>query len=174
MTAANRQRWKLIALIAVFVAPLATAWVMVEWRLGVPEERTAHGELNPDVPPLAQWPLRDAPHVLEAGDWVMAFDCPPSCDALADQWWRLHRALGREAPRVTRLRIGDAATPLPGEVLGQWQEAPDWQSDGQLWLLDPRGKVVLSYTAGAEPDDVLDDLNRLLRMNPDKPENLEG
>lgn len=174
MTAANRQRWKLIALIAVFAAPLATAWVMVEWRLGIPEERTAHGELNPDVPRLAQWPLRDPVPTPESGDWVMAFDCPSSCDALADQWWRLHRALGREAPRVTRLRIGNAEAPLPGEILGQWQEAPDWQRDGQLWLLDPEGEVVLSYSVGAEPDDVLDDLSRLLRMNPGKPVDVKG
>lgn len=169
MSPLNRQRVKLLAVIALFAVPLLSAWVMVEWRIGIPEERTAHGELHPNVPHFAEWPLSEPRPVLEHGDWVVAFDCPADCDAEADQWWRLHRALGREAPRVTRLRVGGAGEPLPGEVLAQWHAEPEWRHRGQLWLLDPRGDVVLGYAAGVDPQDVLADLNHLLRMNSDQP-----
>ncbi|GGX79662.1 hypothetical protein GCM10007160_03780 [Litchfieldella qijiaojingensis] len=167
MTSAGRQRLKLLALMAVFATPLLVAWVMVEWRVGIPEQRTAHGELEPDIPPLSEWPLREPRPTTEVGDWILAFDCSASCDVLADQWWRLHRAMGREAPRVTRLRIGGSDTPLPGEVLGQWREVPAWQRDGQLWLLDPQGTVVLGYATDVDPGGVLDDINHLLRVNSD-------
>ena len=46
-------RLKLLALFAVFLLPMAVAWGMVEWRLGIPEGRTAHGQLTPEVPALA-------------------------------------------------------------------------------------------------------------------------
>ncbi|WP_245948102.1 hypothetical protein [Billgrantia montanilacus] len=165
---ARRQRFKLLALIAIFAIPVITAWVMVEWRIGIPDQRTAHGELAPEVPTFDHWPIVEPRQALEAGDWILAFDCSSNCEAHADQWWRLHRALGREAPRVSRLRIGGAGPALPGESLGQWEQVPEWQSPGRVWLLDPQGHAVLTYTSEVEPRDVLDDVTHLLRMNPDK------
>ncbi len=165
--AVHHPRFKLLALLAVFVLPLLVAWVMVAWRIGIPEQRTAHGELVPDIPLLAEWPLAEPRAPLEGGDWVLAFDCAGSCEALADQWWRLHRALGSEAHRVTRLRIGGEAQALPGEVVARWSTPPGWRRPDQLWVLDPRGEAVLGYSAGVEPRDVLDDVNKLLRMNPE-------
>lgn len=168
MTTVNLQRLKLLALIAIFAAPLLVAWIMVEWRLGVPEQRTAHGELAPDIPVFQEWPLSGDPD-LGMGGWVMAFDCTHQCEALADQWWRVHRALGREAPRVMRLRIGGSESALPGESVASWKLTPEWRRADHLWVVDPRGKVVLGYEAGVDPGDVLDDINKLLRMNPDDP-----
>ncbi|WP_163557519.1 hypothetical protein [Halomonas sp. NO4] len=164
----RRQRLKLLALIAIFAAPMLVAWGMVEWRVGIPDQRTAHGELTPEVPPLGQWPLTDPSQALPEGDWILAFDCSRACDALADQWWRLHRALGREAPRVSRLRVGGDAAALPGEMVAQWAERPNWLSPGRLWVLDPRGEPVLAYADRVEARDVLDDVNQLLRMNPQR------
>ncbi|MFY0990264.1 hypothetical protein [Halomonas sp. C05BenzN] len=157
-------RLKLLALLAIFVLPLLVAWVMVAWRIGIPEQRTAHGELAPEIPALARWPLAE-PHGPVDG-WVLAFDCSTRCDDLADQWWRLHRALGSEAPRVSRLRIGGAGQALPGEVVVDWSTPPEWRQPGHLWVLDPRGEAVLGYAAGVDARDVLDDVNQLLRMNP--------
>lgn len=159
-------RLKLLALIALFALPLLVAWSMVTWRVGIPEQRTAHGELAPDLPALAAWPLADAPAAELMGDWVLAFDCGERCAALADQWWRLHRALGREAPRVSRLRVGGEVRALPGETVAYWTERPAWHGSDRLWVLDPQGLPVLAYGPEASPREVLDDVNRLLRMNP--------
>ncbi|WP_301271057.1 hypothetical protein [Halomonas sp. Y3] len=160
-------RLKVLALIALFALPLLVAWSMITFRVGIPEQRTAHGELAPDLPELPAWPLAGAPAAELRGDWVLAFDCGEGCEALADQWWRLHRALGREAPRVSRLRVGGEAPALPGERVVAWTERPAWHGPDRLWVLDPQGLPVLAYGPEASPRDVLDDVNRLLRMNPE-------
>lgn len=163
----TRQRLKLLALIALFAGPMLLAWVMVEWRVGIPEERAAHGQLMPSLPPLAQWPLKEPRPAFEPGDWVLAYECGDSdCDMAADRWWRLHRALGKDATRVIRLRLGASReATLPGEIASQWRQRPDWSSAGESWFIDPQGRVVLAYEDGQQPDGVLDDIKRLLKMN---------
>ncbi|TLF53280.1 hypothetical protein FEI13_01400 [Halomonas urmiana] len=168
MTHAGRQRLKLLAFFAIFTLPVAVAWGMVEWRIGIPDGRTAHGELQPSLPLLAQWPLTAVEKDGE-GDWLLAFDCPEVCAERADRWWRLHRALGREADRVSRLRIGGGGEPMPGAALAQWTASPEWRADHRLWILDPEGRPVLGYGPEVAASDVLADLRRLLRMNPEPP-----
>ncbi|SDK95503.1 hypothetical protein SAMN05661010_00594 [Modicisalibacter muralis] len=164
----TRQRLKLLALIALFAGPMLVAWIMVEWRVGIPDERVAHGELMPSLPPLAQWPLEKPNPVVESDDWVLAYACDgDDCEVVADRWWRLHRALGKDATRVIRLRLGAREAPLPGEVAGPWLQRPDWSDEGELWFIDPEGRVVLAYEAGQKADGVLDDVKRLLKMNPE-------
>lgn len=171
MTHLNRQRLKLLSLIAIFAVPLLVAWAMVEWRVGIPDARTAHGELKPEVPPLSAWPLEGEMPPSVADGWLLAFDCTLDCDQMADQWWRLHRALGKEATRVRRLRIDELAQgevePLPGETRLRWSLEPVWQVPGHVWIVSPQGQAVLGYRAGVDPYDVLDDLKQLLRMNPE-------
>ncbi|WP_228716789.1 hypothetical protein [Billgrantia pellis] len=163
----RHQRLKLLALIAVFALPMVSAWVMLHWRIGIPDQHTAHGELAPSVPALEEWPLVDQQASFDGGDWVLAFDCTRDCEAQADRWWRLHRALGREAPRVTRLRIGGSPASQPGESVTQWREAPAWQEAGAVWLIDPQGRVVLRYAGNVSERDVMDDLSHLLKRIPD-------
>ncbi|GHC27320.1 hypothetical protein [Aidingimonas halophila] len=168
MTYLARQRCKLLALIGVFAAPLLAAWVMVELRIGIPDSKTAHGQLEPDHPVFEEWPVSSV--TLNGEDWMLVFDCSIDCSQQADRWWRLHRALGREAPRVSRLRIGgDAGEALPGEQRAQWTRTPEWHSEGQVWVLDPEGKPVLSYSSDVSTEDVLDDIQLLLETNPEPP-----
>lgn len=162
-------RLKLAALLLFLSLPVLVATLMALWRIGIPEGRTAHGELAPGVPVLAEWPLTVPMAPVVAGDWVLAFDCGERCGALGDQWWRLHRALGSEAPRVSRLRVGGVDDALPGAVVGQWAERPAWLESERLWVIDPRGQVVLGYEAEVDPYAVKADLERLLRMNPEAP-----
>ncbi|MEQ6889053.1 hypothetical protein ABE957_10250 [Halomonas sp. CS7] len=168
MTHTGRQRLKLLALFAIFALPIVLAWGMVQWRLGIPEGRTAHGELAPTLPSLDQWPLT-AVEKDGASDWLLVFDCSEACAERADRWWRLHRALGREADRVSRLRIGGDAEPLPGAAVAEWTDAAEWRSAHRLWILDPEGRAVLGYGPGVSASDVLTDLRRLLRLNPESP-----
>ena len=162
----GRQRLKLLALMGLFVGPLAVAWSMVEWRVGIPSDRVAHGQLMPALPNLSAWPLKGPVPAVGTFDWVLAYDCEVNCPDVADRWWRLHRALGREAPRLTRVRFGGQADALPGEVLSQWHGRPAWSRQAALWLIDPSGRVVLSYRPHHEAVEVLEDLRHLLKMNP--------
>lgn len=166
LTLRRRQQIKLLALIALFAGPLVTAWAMVEWRVGVPADRAAHGKLMPSVPPLDDWPLAEPRPALASQNWRLAYACQAECSEAADRWWRLHRALGREAARLTRLRLGGQQAALPGEVVGHWQEQPAWSNTGSLWLTDPQGRVVLSYGQDQEAAEVLEDIRHLLRVNP--------
>lgn len=161
------QRIKLVLLVGLFAGPLVVAWGMVEWRVGIPDERVAHGRLMPTLPRLEDWPLAMPVATLDPLDWVLAYDCREDCDEMADRWWRLHRALGREAPRLTRLRFGGQSPGLPGEVINQWHPRPAWTRDESLWLIDPEGRVVLGYTSHHGAEEVLEDLQHLLRMNPE-------
>ena len=177
MTTMGWQRLKLVALIAIFVMPMALAWGMVEFRIGIPDNRTAHGALDADVPPLSRWPAlertdiasRDRGGEVAAHAWTLAYDCGDSCAEDADRWWRLHRALGKDAHRLSRVRVGGDAAALPGESLMTWTESPEWASQGQAWLLDPQGWVAVAYPAGVETRAVMDDIEHLFKRNPEPP-----
>ncbi|WP_048306618.1 hypothetical protein [Halomonas sp. PR-M31] len=165
-----RQKIKLTALIILFAGPVITAWAMVEWRLGIPDERVAHGQLMPELPALPEWPLKKTSSALDDGDqddWILAYDCRDECADVADHLWRLHRALGREAPRVSRLRLGGQAQPLPGEQVAQWRTQPAWSDGKSVWLIDFEGRVVVRYDQQDDPREILKDIRRLLRMNPE-------
>ena len=164
-----KARIQLILLILVLGAPMPMAWAMLHWQIGIPDSDVAKGELHHQIPPLAEWPLD-----WQANDrWLLVWSAPDvcgaDCQAQADQWWRMHRALGRQAIRVERLRLsGQDQDVLPGETQLLWQDLrPDWVDDFQVWLVDPQGIVVTRYNAFAEVRDVHKDLERLLKRNPE-------
>ncbi|TVP51386.1 MAG: hypothetical protein EA345_02720 [Halomonas sp.] len=161
----QRQRLKLVMIFAVFTLPMVAAWGMVQWGVGIPDRHTAHGEVGVQLPSLHEWPLTVN---ADNGDdtWTLAFDCSLQCEQRMDEFWRLHRALGREAPRLTRLRIGGESEALPGEVASQWREEPTWQKANNAWLLDPLGRPALSFDANVPTTDVLDDIRHLFKVNP--------
>lgn len=161
----RRQRLKLILIFVIFAAPMVAAWGMVELRIGVPDRHTAHGDVDLTLPMLSEWPLT-ASAVNSEEEWVLAFDCTQQCNQRMDEFWRLHRALGREAPRLKRLRIGGEKQPLPGEMTSEWQQLPLWREENAVWLLDPMGRPALAFSANVAAKDVLDDIRHLLKVNP--------
>ena len=160
----RRQRLKLLFIFVIFAAPMITAWGMVELRIGLPERHTAHGDIDPPLPMLDEWPL--IPHVdSRQGEWTLAFDCSRACAQRKDELWRLHRALGRDAPRLRRLRIGGDSQPLPGELTSEWARMPLWQKENVVWLLDPAGRPALAYNHAAKTKDILEDIQHLFEVN---------
>lgn len=162
-----KNRIKLALLMLLLALPVLVSGSMHAFRVGIPEQQVARGELLPGLPPLMEWPLDWQP----SGEWWLVWvaddPCLADCQQLADRWWRVHRALGREADRVYRLRAGDVAgAALPGERVMDWQQSrPDWAAPGQTWLVDPEGRVVLAYDASTPSRDLHRDLMRLLRIN---------
>ncbi|MGM0857290.1 MAG: hypothetical protein ACQEW0_09400 [Pseudomonadota bacterium] len=169
MTVVNqmaRQRIKLLLIFIIFAAPIVTAWGMVEWRVGVPEETTAHGSPADQVPRFELWPIAtmsDAPRSEER--WILAFDCSLQCEERRDLLWRMHRALGRDANRLTRMSIGGEGDPLPGEQLAEWRETPRWRQANSVWLIDPEGRPALSFSASVPAAEILDDTQHLFKVN---------
>lgn len=164
----NRQRIKLLLIFIIFSAPIITAWGMVEWRIGVPDQITAHGSPAEQLPLLEHWPVET---VSKAGagigdeQWTLAFDCSVQCAKRRDVLWRMHRALGRDAHRLTRLNIGGGGEALPGEQLARWHEMPAWRQTNSVWLIDSQGRPALSFPASVPVADILDDTQHLFKVN---------
>lgn len=161
----RRQRLKLMLIFAIFSAPMIAAWGMVELRIGIPERHTAHGDVDLTLPMLDEWPLTTVAENNE-DEWILAFDCTQKCQARQDELWRLHRALGREAPRLKRLRIGGSPELLPGEMASEWQRLPTWHKENSVWLLDPLGRPALAFDQNVATKYVLDDIQHLFKVNP--------
>ncbi|WP_404345635.1 hypothetical protein LG331_07600 [Vreelandella aquamarina] len=157
-------RLKVALLFAIFAAPIVTAWGMVTWDVGIPRDHTAHGNITLEVPPLQDWPLMASIDASE--QWTLVFECHVRCEEQQDELWRLHRALGREATRLQRLRIGGGDATLPGETKTVWQSTPAWRNTNDVWLFDPMGRPALAFSADVSAADILDDIRHLFKVNP--------
>ncbi|SDN13469.1 hypothetical protein [Vreelandella arcis] len=166
LNSVNRQRFKLMLLFIIFAAPILTAWGMVEWRVGVPQQSTANGSPAQQLPRLEHWPIAEVPEA-EATDarWTLVFDCSVECIERQDVLWRMHRALGRDAIRLIRLRIGGEGKTLPGEQLTRWHESPSWRQTNGAWLIDPQGRPALSFSSSVSAEKMLDDIQHLFKVN---------
>ncbi|MFK4015073.1 hypothetical protein [Cobetia marina] len=197
MTHVMRQRLKLVALLGLLSAPLPLAWAMLSVQVGIPEGRVANGALLPDVMPLQDWsleylvsasaprqpeddsgmPPRAAQGADEQRFWLSWPEPSRSelATAQAERWWRLHRALGKEAPRLGRLVVAEQSfqhPQVPGEqrALGHWPSANGAGASPQpLRLIDPQGRVVVAYGPEITPQAVMKDVRRLLKRNPAAP-----
>ncbi|MFN3881615.1 MAG: hypothetical protein ACK4L8_09330 [Nitrincola lacisaponensis] len=164
-----KSRIQLLLLIMILGAPMPVAWAMLHWQVGIPEGHVARGELQHNLPPLSEWPLQEHP----GGHWLLIWSAPAVCDvtcqAEADRWWRMHRAMGRQAARVERVRLSEQEqTLLPGETLALWQSVRlPGVEDYQVWLADPQGNIVTRYPAGVDLRAVHKDLEHLLKRNPE-------
>ncbi|WP_229755492.1 hypothetical protein [Vreelandella lutescens] len=116
------------------------------------------------MPLLDDWPLTAS--VVDAEQWTLVLDCGTRCEQQQDELWRLHRALGREAARLQRLRIGGSNAALPGETVVAWQHQPAWSHDHTVWLFDPMGRPALAFSPNVSTSDILDDIRHLFKVNP--------
>jgi cytochrome oxidase Cu insertion factor (SCO1/SenC/PrrC family) len=102
--------------------------------------------------------------------WTVVQDCTAQCETSVQQMRALHILLNREAERVRR-----------GFTLAQTSPAPDWLvqypelaritvtdrtglGDG-IYIVDPNGNVVLFYPLDVNPEAVLQDLKKLLKVS---------
>ena len=180
----KRGRLQLLLLIGVFVLPLAGSGVayLLHWSTG---HRSNYGTLI-DAHPVPQSTLvglDGRSERLDAlrGKWVLLQFDAPACDTGCERklyiMRQVRKALGRDQSRVERvwilsaegqpkprllqaiagtrvLRPADArfasAFPAPGTVRDH------------IYLIDPRGNLMLRFPPDADPSRVIKDLQRLL------------
>lgn len=184
----TKARRTLLLLAAIFVLPLALAWVFtmgpLEWR---PAKTVNYGVLL--TPPLrlesyGVMDARGAPLNLEvvARDWFLVVlrsaPCAEACQGLLQVAERIQIAVGRDKSRVTVALLGpDDHAPAPGrqnwllpanaELIDALRRATgEPQLDTVLLIVDHRGRVVLMYPPAEDGHGVLSDLKRLLRAAP--------
>lgn len=187
-------RLVLVLLVIVFAAPVTVSWLLFRFTdIGRDGAAAGHGQLiSPprQLPDVALYNPADAGASAQLhGKWTLIWIAPAACDAdCADALLRMRQlrlALGTNADRVQRLLLlgsgapgaefaaawpgllllaGAAAESLP---LAEFTLAPgdDPRLAGRLYLVDPRGFLMMSYAPDADPAGIIRDLKRLLRYS---------
>ncbi len=172
-----------------FFGPLAIAIAMyysggAQWR---PKGSVAHGTLltQPRTLPGEVILLADGAAAGFTGKWSLLYvgrgDCDDACKETLFRTRQVRRALGKEMARVQRFFIATGGEPNPGFVaadhpgllvmteglasrdavlatLGAFAE-------GEVFIADPLGNVVLRFPADTSMKDMHEDLKLLLKAS---------
>jgi hypothetical protein len=178
-------RAKLVALAALFAAPIVAS--IVAYNVMEPRPTGNFGELL--LPPAQVTGQRfETPAGGKfgfgelAGKWVMVAsdsgECDPACRGKLEAMRQVRLALGRNAARVERVYVvDDLRRPAPA-LLGEFEGTrvaltpaglalPSGAGNDRahLYLVDPRGNVMMRWPAGADRKRMLGDLQRLLKAS---------
>ena len=193
--AGNRNRLILVVLAIIFVAPVLGAWLMFNFTdLGRSTAgKASHGHLILPPRKIADMELIDPkdsgqPHRLY-GKWSLVYlvsgKCSKACEDKLYTMRQLRLAMGRDAGRLQRVLIvfGDGAPVLTdaqadnykGQLLVRATEqirsvfklkdSERPQDMQRLYIVDPRGNLLMSYVDGTDPLGIIKDLKRLLQYS---------
>jgi len=190
----RKLRWhrvKLLALMGVFLLPFIAGWLafyVFDYR---PQSKN-YGELIAPPRPLDAPQLRTIDgEVLDRGFWArwtfVVIDrngCAQLCRDNLHYLRQLRIALGRDQSRVQNLAL--FTTPVDDDLLDYLKDfsnlkvvasnvsklLPQFALPGvetgrepMLYLVDPKGNLMMTYPAEHDPSLVLDDLRRLLKVS---------
>jgi len=174
-------RTKLVLIAALFAAPILAS--VLAYRFANVGPTANYGELL--LPPTpAPAPAYDTPGGGRfafgelAGRWILVVsdpgDCAAACRAKLTMVRQVRLALGRDASRVERvLVLGERRPVVPDlqefegtKVAIDPGAAPGPTHDpGHIYLVDPRGNVMMRWPAAADAGRMLGDLKRLLKAS---------
>ena len=203
MKSRRKRHWPLYALIAITVVPVVAAYIA--YYVIPPAGRTNYGTLiepQRPVPPLPLKLVDGTPFSLQElkGRWVFVMadggDCGERC---ADKllMMRQQRAMaGRNRDQIERVWLIIDDAPLPIMLMREYEgtyfvraplpavrtllplpPAPGARLEDHLWMIDPRGNLMLRWPRDPEANEIKRDVARLLkvaagwiRVEPQKPE----
>lgn len=171
--------YRLPALLALlFFGPLLLAsgiYYGSNWR---PAGQTNHGELIQPPRPLAA--------TLFVGKWSLVYvgagNCDADCRRTLYYMRQTHLGLGRQYTRAQRVFLAtapccdrtylmheypglitvNAAAPATASLLTAF---PPAQRPTGIFIVDPRGNLMMRYDSKAKPEGLLDDLKKLLDLS---------
>lgn len=174
-------------LLIIFIGPMIAAWSFYTSKAPV-MQTVNYGQLL--TPPIQfnRFVLQDNdqqafPKEILLGHWLLFYFTPGSCDTLCVQnlytMRQVRLALGKDQERVQRLLITypQADNPDLDKLIDQQYTGTLYalttisfeniinKQQGGLFLMDPLGNVILYYPPNADPEEVLKDLTRLLRIS---------
>ena len=177
-----RTRRTLLLIAAIGVAPVIASYAI--YYFWPRESRVNYGTLLPAQPAPGIEGVRSdgRPFRLAElrGKWVLLSAAPSACDAVCDRMLYATRQArtiqGREMDRVVRLWLVTDEAALPPTLatdhpeLGVVRVAPEsaarLPSEGtRIYLVDPRGNLVLAWPADPDIKALAKDLERLLRVS---------
>lgn len=183
------QLWLLVAL---FFGPLLVAWVWYAYFEDLRPATTVNkGDLVQPVVALSDlylYPRDGGESRTPFGeDWVIVVLAADVCDSKCEQALYVTRQvwirLNKDAVRVRRVLLAGRDVSYPVEehrdidvyTLDQnalarfrFENRPELAGTDRVYLVDPRGFLMMSYPLDLEPVMLHDDLKRLLRYSDDK------
>ena len=189
-------RIALVLIAALFVLPLAVAWMMytgtIDYR---PGSTRNFGELVKPPQPIAWSGITVDGETANSGEnpfsghWLVLHavpnPCSETCLETVAELRQVHRAAGRDQPRIQLALLHDLQDPGAASRLreiypafhlvenpdrGLWrtldgvagQDAARDSSRGDSFMVDPLGNIMMVYGAGSDPNGLKKDLKRLL------------
>jgi cytochrome oxidase Cu insertion factor (SCO1/SenC/PrrC family) len=177
-------RLKLVLIMALFALPIAAS--LVAYHFFPPSGTTNYGELIAPVEVTSQSLRSGTGGAFRfsqlRGKWLLVAsdsgECPAACLEKLATMRQVRLALGRNAERVERIFVVDdlkaperaALEPFAGTVVALTPTGmllpPGAANDrAHIYLVDPRGLVMMRWPAAAERARMLKDLNRLLKAS---------
>ena len=183
-------RWKLFAILAVCASPLIGSYLA--YYVIKPGGRTNYGDiLDPrqyPIPALQSTSLDGKPAGLDAyqGKWVMlqadGGDCGKPCQTKLFEMRQLRLTQGKEMERIERVWLIIDAAPLDTVLMKEYDgtrllrapasEVEKWlpaetgtRVVDHLYLIDPRGNLMMRFPKDADPNKIKKDLGKLLRAS---------
>lgn len=177
-------RAKLVLLAALFALPIAASFIA--YHLVRPEPTGNYGELIAPRPVTAQpFELADGGRFTFtqlAGRWILVASdsgaCAAPCREKLSTLRQVRLALGRNASRVERVFVvDDLARPEPAQLRdfegarvvltprGLALPLGAANDRAHIYLVDPRGNVMMRWPAAADRGRMLKDLQRLLKAS---------
>lgn len=188
--AARTGRVQLLALVAVFVLPVAIAAGWYFAAPGLAPSPSVHGTLIEPARPLQPFSVDRAdagPYGLDTlrGHWTLVHRHEGACDEACRQRLyytrQIRDALGEDRIRVERLVIAPGGRGAPGlaDILGEHPRLTVLPAEraagltrqlpgapaGTVFLVDPLGNLMLRFGPDVEPDHILDDLEHVLKLS---------
>lgn len=186
-----RQRLTLLLIFAIGAAPLAAALVWYlnagQWR---PADTVNYGHLVTPARPIASAPLPvlgggTLPAHWFAHRWTLVYigtaGCDTECRHALYVTRQIRLAVGARMNRVQRLWAMPGKPPAVAELkrahpdltvvdtVGDSRFAAQFTTavpaGARIYIVDPRGRLVMSYPADADPQGILADLEHLLKYS---------
>ncbi|MBS0376201.1 MAG: hypothetical protein JSR73_16590 [Proteobacteria bacterium] len=188
-----RRRLQFIALALVFFGPLALAFYLYYGGVN-PAGRVNRGTLVTPPRPLPEVVLAApdgevGPGALR-GKWSLVTftgaHCESTCARTLDELKRARLALERDGSRVRRVLLGERGCCAPAETGGldpdlvvAWRDgaageqlatafaglSETGEPAGRVYIVDPRGNLMMTYAPGTDLKNLMKDLEKLLRLS---------
>lgn len=189
----RRGRWQFLLILALFVVPLLGAVAWYALAPGAVPAPAVHGTLIHPAQPLEAFELAITEDGDEAfalddlrGRWTLLHvidrDCTATCGERLYYTRQIRAALGRDRQRVQRVVLAPAGERTPGlapllaehpqlrvvraAVRGPLQrQLPADLDAATVLLIDPLGNLMMRFDPNVEPDGILEDLEKLLKLS---------
>lgn len=183
-------RWKLALVIAICAAPLVASYIT--YYVIKPQSRNNYGALidprDHPLPDLASKQLDGTPTPLDTyrGDWLMVYvdggDCDAACSKKLFEMRQLRTMQGKDRERIERVWLITDDKPLSTVLMREYEGTRFLRVDpavvkawlpvddgtvtrDHLYLVDPRGHLMMRFPKDADPMKIKNDMTKLLRAS---------